>query len=138
MINNYLKISWRNLLKNKTFSLINIIGLAIGLACFILIALYVADELSYDRHHENADRIYRVNADIRIGGTDLRLATASDPMGPTLHADYPQVESYVRFYASSGSKLIRKGSQFITENRVAHADSTLFDVFSIPVIHGDP
>lgn len=138
MITNYLKISWRNLLKNKTFSLINIIGLAIGLACFILIALYVADELSYDRHHAHADRIYRINADIRIGGTDLRLATAGDPMGPTLHADYPQVESYVRFYASSGSKLIRKGSQFITENRVAHADSTLFDVFSIPVIHGDP
>lgn len=137
MINNYLKISWRNLLKNKTFSLINIIGLAIGLACFILIALYVADELSYDRHHENADRIYRVNADIRIGGTDLRLATASDPMGPTLKNEYPQVEAYVRFYASSGSKLIKKGSQFIPEARVTHADSTLFDVFALPVINGD-
>src|SRR5690554_3232693 len=138
MIKNYLKFSWRNLLKNRTFSLINIIGLAIGLACFILIALYVTDELSYDRHHAHADRIYRVDADIRIGGTDLHLATASDPMGPTLHSDYPQVESVVRFYASSGSKLIRKDSQFIPEHRVAQADSTLFDVFSLPIIHGDP
>src|SRR5215510_11952842 len=98
MLKNYFKIAWRNLLKNKTFSLINISGLAIGLSCFLVIALYVIDELSYDRFHAKADRIYRVDSDIRFGGTDLKLAVCSDPMGPTLKRDYPQVEEYVRFY----------------------------------------
>src|SRR5512138_924052 len=130
MIRNYLKIAWRNLLKNKTFSLINIIGLASGLACFILIALYVADELSYDRFNENASRIYRINSDILFGGNKLHLAVASDPMGATLKNDYPQVEEYVRFYTSNGSKLVRKGDQFINEENVGHADSTLFKVFT--------
>ena len=137
MLSNYLKIAWRNLLKNKTFSLINIIGLASGLACFILIALYVADELSYDRYNEKASRIYRINSDIVFGGNKLHLAVASDPMGAALKNDYPQVEEYVRFYTSSGSKLIKKGDQYINENDVAHADSTLFDVFTLPVIAGD-
>ena len=80
MLRNYLKIAWRNLVNNKTFSFINIVGLAIGLACFILIALYVLDELSFDRHNRKADRIYRVNSDIKFGGTDLKLAVCSDPM----------------------------------------------------------
>ncbi|MGZ8525879.1 MAG: ABC transporter permease, partial [Chitinophagaceae bacterium] len=106
MIKNYLKIAWRNLVRNKTFSLINIVGLAIGLACFIMIALYVTDELSFDRYNEKADRIYRVNSIIRFGGTELDLAVCSDPMGATLKKDYPQVEEFVRFYNSNGSKLV--------------------------------
>lgn len=136
MFRNYLKIAWRNLLKNKTFSIINIAGLAIGLACFILIALYVLDELSFDRYNDKADRIYRVNSDIKFGGTDLKLAVCSDPMGATLKKDYPQVEEFARFYNSSGSKLIKKGNEFINEQRVTHADSTLFKVFSLPAITG--
>ena len=69
--------------------------------------------------NEKADRIYRVNSDIRFGGTDLKLAVCSDPMGATLKKDYPQVEQYVRFYNSSGSKLIKKEKEFINENDVA-------------------
>ncbi|MFN8346343.1 MAG: ABC transporter permease [Spirosomataceae bacterium] len=137
MIANYFKIAWRNLLKNKVFSFINIFGLAIGLCCFILIALYVADEVSYDRFHQKADRIYRIHSDIRFGGTDLKLAVTSDPMGATLKKDYPQVEQYVRFYASEGSKSIKKGKEYIVENRVGYADSTLFDVFTLPAVAGD-
>ncbi|HZI52672.1 MAG TPA: ABC transporter permease, partial [Chitinophagaceae bacterium] len=137
MIKNYLKIAWRNLIKNKTFSIINIAGLAIGLACFIFIAMFVMDEISYDRYNAKADRIYRVNSDIRFGGTELKLAVCSDPMGATLKKDYPQVEQYARIYASSGSKLLKKGDQYINEDRVAHADSTLFDVFTLPAITGD-
>ncbi len=137
MFKNYFKIAWRNLVKNKTFSFINIIGLASGLACFILIALYVADELSYDRFNEKAGRIYRINSDIVFGGNKLHLAVASDPMGATLKKDYPQVEEYVRFFNSSGSKLVKKGNEYIRENNVTHADSTLFDVFTLPVISGD-
>ncbi len=137
MINNYLKIAWRNLLKNKTFSLINIAGLASGLACFILIALYVADELSYDRFNEKASRIYRINADIVFGGNKLHMAVTADPMGAILKKDHPEVEQYVRMYASSGAKLVKKRNAFINEQNVAHADSTLFDVFTLPVISGD-
>ena len=137
MIKNYFKIAWRNLLKNKIFSLINIAGLASGLACFILIALYVVDEMSYDKYNEKASRIYRVNSDIVFGGNKMHMAVTADPMGAALKKDYPQVEEYVRFYASSGAKLIKKGNIFINEPNVAHADSTLFDVFTLPAISGD-
>ncbi len=137
MIANYFKIAWRNLLKNKIFSFINVAGLAIGLCCFIMIALYVTDELSYDRFHEKADRIYRIHSDIRFGGTDLKLAVSADPTGPVLKKDYPQVEQYARIYASDGSKHIKKGKEYIVEDRVAYADSTLLDVFTLPAIAGN-
>ncbi len=137
MFKNYIKIAWRNLLKNKTFSLINITGLAAGLACFILIALYVVDELSYDRYNEKADRIYRINGDIVFGGNNLQLAVSSDAMGAALKTDYPQVEEFVRFYNSNGYRLVKKGSEYIREDNVVHADSTLFSVFTLPAIGGD-
>ncbi|MEP6594462.1 MAG: ABC transporter permease [Ginsengibacter sp.] len=137
MFKNYLKIATRNLWKNKSFSAINIIGLAIGLATCILILLYVIDELSYDRYNKKAGRIYRVNSDIKFGGGDLHLTVASDPMGAILKKDYPQVEEYTRIYNSSGSKIIKKGSQYINEEKVAHVDSTFFRVFTFPSIEGN-
>jgi putative ABC transport system permease protein len=137
MLRNYLKIAWRNLVRNKAFSAINIIGLAMGLACFILITLYVTDELSFDRFNEKANRIYRVDSDIKIGGSSLKLAVMSDPMGATLKRDYPEVEAYTRFFASY-SRLVKKGNSFISEANVVHADSTLFDVFTIPFLQGEP
>jgi putative ABC transport system permease protein len=137
MIKNYLKIAWRNLLKNKGFTAINIIGLSFGIGCFIVIAMFVTDELSYDQYHEKADRIYRINSDIQFGGTDLVMAVSADPMGETLKNDYPEVEEYVRLYASNGSKLIKKGSEYINEGLVTHADSTLFNVFTLPSIIGN-
>jgi putative ABC transport system permease protein len=137
MLRNYIVIAWRNLLKNKTFSLINITGLASGLACFILISLYVADELSYDRFNKKADRIYRINSDILFGGNNLHLAVSPDAMGATLKKDYPQVETYVRFYNSSGYRMVKKGNEYIREDNVVHADSTLFDVFTLPVVTGE-
>jgi putative ABC transport system permease protein len=136
MLFNYFKISLRNLWKNKAFSAINIIGLSVGLTSFILISMYVADELSYDRYHEKAERIYRINSNIRFGGTDLSLAVTSDPMGATLKKDYPQVQEYTRIYAQ-GPTLVKKGTQFISEPGVAYADSTFFNVFSFPAIAGD-
>ncbi|HMI78497.1 MAG TPA: ABC transporter permease [Ferruginibacter sp.] len=137
MIKNYLRVTWRNLVKNKVFSFINITGLAIGLACFLLITLYVTDELAYDRYNEKAERIYRVDAAIKFGGNELNLAVSSDPMGATLKKDYPQVEEYTRIYASNGNKLIKRNNEFISEDEVAHADSTFFNVFTLPAISGD-
>ncbi len=136
MIKNYLKVAWRNLLKNKTFSLINIIGLASGLACFILIALFVTDELSYDRFYKKADRIYRVNSDIVFGGAVLHFTQTSDMMGQLLKKDYPQVEAYARIYTNYGDQLIKKGNEFINESKVAFADSTFFTVFDFETADG--
>ncbi len=137
MIKNYLKIAVRNLWNNKGFSAINIAGLAIGLATCLLMLFYVTDELSYDKFNTKADRIYRVDGDIQFGGNHFVLAVAPDPMGPTLKKDFPQVEQYVRF-RGYGGLLVKKGNQNIAEDRVIYADSTLFDVFTLPMIQGDP
>ena len=138
MIRNYIKIAFRNLTKNKLYSFINIFGLAIGLTCFLLISLYVLDELSYDRHFKDAERIYRINSDIKFGGTEQRMAVSSDPFGSTLKKDYAEVEQYVRLYANNSRRFIKKGNEFLVENDCLHADSTLFDVFSFRMLEGDP
>jgi putative ABC transport system permease protein len=134
---NYLKTAWRNLANSKVYSVLNILGLATGLTCFLLISLYVMDELSYDRFYPNADRIYRINSDIRFGGADLHMPVTSDMMGQLLEKDYPQVEQYTRIYTFAGDKLIRKGNEYIDESEVANVDSTFFDVFKMPVIAGN-
>src|SRR5690606_35976546 len=112
----------------------NIFGLAVGLASCLLITLYVTDELSYDRYNKKADRIYRINSDIRFGGADLHITETSDMMGELLKKDYPQVEEYTRIYNNEGDKLIKKGDEFIDEPRIAYVDSTFFDVFTLPAI----
>jgi len=137
MLKNYIRVAVRNLLKNKGFSAINIIGLAIGLATCLLIMLFVLDELGYDHYNKKANRIYRVDADILFGGNHFILAKAPDGMGPALKNDYPQVEQYVRF-REMGSILVKKGNESIEEGKVIYADSTLFDVFTLPMIDGDP
>src|SRR3954468_9197826 len=137
MLRNYLKIAIRSLWKNKTFSFINIAGLAIGLSCFLLITLYVLDELSFDKYNANADRTYRINSDLRFGGADLHMPVTSDMMGELLKKDYPQVEEYTRIYTFNGDRLIKKGNEYIDEAKVANVDSTFFNVFQLPVIEGD-
>lgn len=137
MLTNFFRIAWRNTLKRKTFSLINIFGLAMGLACFLLITMYVTDELSFDRYHEKADRIYRVNSNIIFGGTELKIGVCSDPMGATLKKDYPEVEQFTRIYNSDGSKQVKKGNEYITEDAAAYADSTFFEVFTFKAIAGE-
>lgn len=137
MFKNYFKIAFRNLAKHKGFSAINISGLAIGLACFVLIALYVKDELSYDRFYPNVENIYRINSDLLFGGTELHIVQSSDMIGATLKKDYPEVLQYTRLYTNTGSKLIKKGNTFIEEDKLAHADSTFFEVFRQQAIAGD-
>ncbi|WP_375444090.1 ABC transporter permease [uncultured Fibrella sp.] len=140
MLTNYIKIAWRSLNNQRGFTFINIVGLALGIACCLLISLYVLDELSYDRFNEKADRIYRVNSDIKFGGNDMHYAVAPDPMGPTLKANYPQVEAYTRLHYRGNWLVKRAGSTANTrENDIIFADSTLFDVFTLPLVAGaDP
>jgi putative ABC transport system permease protein len=137
MFKNYFRVAFRNLQRNKGFSVINIAGLAIGLATCLLIMVYVLDELSYDRFNENAERIYRVDGDIKIGGNRFVSASAPGPMGPALRQDYPEVEQETRF-RNHGGFLVRKGARNIIENNVIYADSTLFRVFTLPMVAGDP
>lgn len=137
MFKNYLKTAGRNLLKNKGYSFINIFGLATGFASCLLILLFVFDELSYDKYNEKADQIYRVDADLKFGGHNFVIAATPDPLGPTLKNEYPQVKQFVRF-RSHGGVLVKKGDQNIQEDRVILTDSTLFDVFTLPMISGDP
>ena len=137
MLKNYFKIALRNLWKNKGYSAINIIGLSMGIATCLLITLYVLDELSFDRYNKKADRIYRINADIKFGGDEQKLAVAPDPMAFTMVKDYPEVENAVRF-RNYGPSLVKKGNENIKEERVIYADSSLFDVFTLPMIAGNP
>ena len=135
MLKNYLKIAFRNLSKNKFYTSVNIIGLAVGLATCLLIFLYVVDELNYDKYNTNADRIYRVNNEIKFNGNYLDLAQVPAVMGSTMLHEMPLVQQYVRM-SWHGSFLVKKGGENIQEQRVGFADSTLFDVFTLPVIAG--
>ncbi|MEJ2617549.1 MAG: ABC transporter permease, partial [Ignavibacteriaceae bacterium] len=136
MLKNYLKVAVRNLLRFKTYSFINIVGLAIGITCCLLILLYIQNELSYDRFNKNADRIYRVNTDLKFGATELALPVVSDQMGPLLKQDFPQIEEYTRIYNWAGKKLVKKGENFNTELGIAYVDSTFFNVFTFQVVSG--
>jgi putative ABC transport system permease protein len=137
MIKNFIKTAFRTLLKNKGFTAINVLGLALGLATCMLIVFYVIDELSYDRFNTNADRIYRVNNDIKFGGAELSCAVAPAPLAAAFLSELPEVEQTARF-RSRGGLQVRKGNQNIREQRVVYADATIFDVFTLPMIAGDP
>lgn len=137
MFKNYLKTAVRNLVKNKFYSSINIIGLAAGLATCLLIFLYVLDEFSFDKYNVNANRIYRVNNEVKFGNNYFDLAVCPSLQGITMVREFPQVEQYTRLRWYGGF-LVKKGNENIQESRVGYADSTLFDVFSLPVISGNP
>lgn len=137
MFKNYFKTAFRNLYKSKGFTAINIIGLACGLATCLLIIMYVANELSYDHYNKKLSQIYRVNGDLQFGGHHFDLAQSPDPLGAALKSSFPQVLQYVRL-RDHGGFLVKKGNQNIQEDRVILVDSTLFDVFTLPMIAGDP
>ena len=137
MLRNYLKVALRNLLRFKTYSFINIAGLAIGIACCLLILLYIKNELSYDRFNKKADRIYRINQDLKFGTTELALPVVPDLMGPLLKQDFPQVEEYARIYNWGGKKLVKKENNFNTEMETAYVDSTFFKVFTFKTVAGN-
>ena len=140
MINNYLKIAFRNLVKQKFYSIINITGLAIGLSCVILISIYVVHELSYDKHHRYSDEIYRTGFHLKFGGKDAEMAVAPAPLAEAMVEEIPEVLSATRF-RSWGSFLVRKDnpeSENIKQYGVIWADPNVFEVFTIPLIKGNP
>lgn len=138
MIQNYLKISFRAIQRYKLYSCINIFGLAIGMTCFILIFLWVQDELSYDRYHERADQIYRVAVRAKIGDTEINQATTPPALAGTLLTDYPEILHSVRMASDKKTALIQHGDSCLNEQNIVVADPSLFDVFTFRFIKGDP
>lgn len=137
MLRNYLTVALRNLWKHKFYSLINILGLALGLACFLFIFLFIRDELSYDTYHEKVDRTYRVNFDGHAFEQDLNFAVVGAPLGPTVLETYPEVEQQCRF-RSYGSYAVRYEDKSYLEEDWIFVDSTFFDVFSFEMAQGNP
>jgi len=137
MIKNYLRITYRNLIKYKSYSLINIFGLSLGIACCILIYAYIGYELSYDRYHKNADSIYRiVSQRVAMGKTSI-LATTPAPVGPTMVEDFPEVLDAVRFSPTVKRVFTYQDKSFFQDG-VLYADPSVFKVFSFEMIEGDP
>ncbi len=134
MFKNYTKIAFRNLLKHKAFSLINLFGLSIGMACCILIMLWVNDEISYDKFHNKSDRIYRVIQEIYFSDHTTLWGITQGPLGPAMKEELAEVETYSRY--SGAGWWIRNGDELQVENG-CFADQGLFDIFSFKVIEGD-
>ena len=137
MFRNYLKTALRSLRKSKGFTAINIIGLSSGLAVCLLIVLYVSDELGYDRYNGNADRIYRLDADIFYNNTAYLGADCSMPLAPALVRDNPPFEQMVRI-SYMFDVMVKKGNDYIQDHRSVYADSTFFKVFTVRMLAGDP
>jgi len=146
MLRHFFYIAWRHLQKQKIYGFINISGLAIGMACCIVITLYVQNESSYDQYHAKKDRIYRVTQTFRSSqpGEKLPAPSPTDysvwgcaPLSPALKADFPQIEKIVQFM-SPVSLLLQHGNTRIQQENLLCMDSTAFDVFSWKMLHGDP
>src|ERR1700743_2343869 len=136
MLQNYLKIAWRSLNKHRCFSLVNICGLAIGVAAFWIITLYVTDELSYDRYNEKADRIFRVVQHGKWNTGSFDLAITAIPYAPALKADYPEVEDAIRIDLEGGGKITYNDKQF-TANDIEFSDNAIFNIFTYHFLEGD-
>lgn len=135
MIKNYFTIALRNLLRHKTFSLINISGLAIGMAACLLIVLFILDELSFDQHHVNKQNIYRVEGYyLRGGTTPERSASSSFALAPLLKTVFPEIKSYVRLNIGAGP--IKYKNKVYSENKICYADSSFFEVFTCQPVKG--
>ena len=137
MLKNYLKTAIRNITKHKGYSFINIAGLSIGMACCILIIIFIMTELSFDRFHEKADNIYRLGLNATLGERIIHMPVSNNPAGPTLVKDYAEVENAVRLRTRGRTPIEYEGRQFSEEN-ILYADHTFFEIFSFPMIKGDP
>lgn len=143
MFKNYFKVAWRNLVKKTAYSIINIFGLGLGIACCLLIFLYVQDELSYDNYHEKGDRIYRVthgwkSSEKKGAKADGRhWVWGNAPIGPALKREFPEIEKVVQFSGSADILLTYEDKMF-QEEGVFFMDSTAFDVFSWKLLKGNP
>ena len=137
MIKNLLLIAIRNFKKDKWYSLLNILGLTIGITFSLFLIFYITDELSYDRYHEKADRIFRIVSYIQEKDKNTDWAITQMPLGPTLKKDYPEVEEMVRLQGRERT-LFKNGDNNFYETKIYYADSTIFKVFTHKFYEGSP
>jgi len=137
MFKNYIRIAFRNIKKHKGYSFINIFGFAVGITCCILLALYVKSELSFDQYHENAARIFRLGVRGNQGGTQFEWGASNAVAAQVLRNDYPEVVDAVRF-GSVPSSSVKFGDQLFYEDDFFYADNSVFNIFSWPLLKGDP
>ncbi len=141
MLKNYLITAWRNLLRYKAFSIINILGLSIGIACCILVGLFTLDELSYDEQNKDADRIYRIVKDfVNDNGSKTPDATSPPALATAIKNNIPEAEYVTRLFPRGWGNnfYVRHGEKKFIEENLCHADSSIFDVFTIPFVKGNP
>jgi len=137
MLTNLIKHSIRSFKRQRSYIIINLLGLSIGIACSLLIALYVINEVSYDKYNEKKDRIYRAILNGKIGGQEVTVSYSAAVLGPTLLKEFPEVEDFLRMTAW-GPTVMEYNSMTFTEDHIIEADSSFFNFFTIPVLKGDP
>ncbi len=135
MLKNYLKVALRNLFRHKTYSFINIVGLALGLACSIFILLWVQDEISFDRFYENADNIYRVEQDQYYSGESYHVNVTPFPVGPGFKSEIPEIENAARL--AYQPLLIKYEENAFYESEIVAADQSYLDIFGLGFVKGD-
>ncbi|MCK4663469.1 MAG: ABC transporter permease [Bacteroidales bacterium] len=138
MLKNYFKIAIRNLLRQKAYSIINILGLSIGIACCILIFLYINNELSYDKFHDNVENIYRVSTEGNISKDYINVAKTSPALSAAIVKDFPEVTNAVRIHEMNQATLFSYKDKNYYEEQIFYADSSFFDIFSFKLIKGNP
>mgnify|MGYP001799502022 CR=1 FL=1 len=137
MIKNYFLVAFRHLKKQPAYSLLNILGLTIGIVSSLLIVLYLSQELSYDNYHEKGSRLYRVSSDISEPDNAFRWATSQLPLAKTLKEEFSEVENYTRVYPVGRLKF-QQEDRFYLEESIFMADSTMFDLFTYDFVKGNP
>jgi putative ABC transport system permease protein len=137
MLNNLIKHSLRSFKRQRAYIIINVLGLSIGIACSLFIALYVINEAGYDKYNVKKERIFRVILNANLGGKDFNISFCPAVMGPTLLKEYPEIEDFLRMNRK-GSTEVEYNGQTFTGEHIVEADSSFFNFFSIPVIKGDP
>lgn len=138
LLPNYLKVAMKNSLKQKTYFFINIAGLAIGIACCLLIFLYVTDELSYDTYHQNSDELYRVAKTRTAGGNEFNSAWSQVPMGPAIESNFPGVREAIRFWRAFEPVVGYEENYFNESGNLYFTDPEVFEAFSFSLVQGDP
>jgi putative ABC transport system permease protein len=136
MLKNLIKTAFRHILKHFGYSILNILGLTLGISSALFLVIYVADEISFDRYHEKADRIYRVSSKITEPDDQFTWIVAQIPFGPQVVQDYPDVQSFVRFINMPRALYKYEDKEFNEEN-FYYVDSTMLDIFTCDVIKGD-
>jgi putative ABC transport system permease protein len=140
MFTNYFLTTLRSMGRNKLYTFINVFGLAVGMACCIVIMLFVRQETSYDKHHPNADRLYRVTREFlnKDGSTNLYLSTVAPPFAPFLHEDFPELKHVCRFTQDGSQTILKYGNKTFLEKGFVWAEPSILSIFALPFVKGNP